>query len=568
MKGKVPVRKKSPKMQMRPIEDVARSIGIRKKYLELYGLYKAKISLDILASIKKKKRGKYILITSITPTHLGEGKTVTCVGLSMALNRMKKKAASCISQPSIEDVFGIRGPGTGAGLSQIFPGEEANLHLTGDSSAVLTAQNLCAAYLDNSIFYANHLNIDTNSIRLKRIINANDRSLRVVNIGMGSKTDGVSRKTAFESTPASEVMAILALAGGMKDLRKRLGRIIVGFTKKGKPVTCDDLKVAGSMSVLLRDAIKPNILQTSEGTPCFVHTGSAGNSALGASSILSDTIALGLCDYTVTETAFGADLGAEKFFNIKCRASGMVPDVSVLVCSMRALKMHSGDYEIAEDKPLPKEFYRENVSAVERGLSNLEKQIENLQVFGVPIVVCINRFKEDTDKEINAVKRRALNSGAHSIAVSSARMQGGEGAMELAQAVIEACKAKRTFRFLYPLDIALKDKIRRIAKTIYGAKEVVFSESANQKALHLKKQKLDNLPICMDKTHLSLSPSAKRKARPHGFKFPVDDLDIQNGAGYIKAVASDGTTTLPGLPKKPRGTEIDIDEEERTLGLF
>jgi len=559
-------RKKSPKQNLKPIEEIARAAGIRKKYLELYGSYKAKVSLDILKTMGRGKKGKYILLTSVTPTPFGEGKTLTAIALSMAFKRLRKKAISCIMQPFLGGIFGIKGTGTGAGLSRVFPSEEANLHLTGDMYAVMSAHNLCAAYLDNSIFRGNPLAIDPASIAWTRVINTNDRSLRAINTGLGSKSDGISRKTAFKIVPASELMEILTLSESVKDLRERVGRIIVAFTVKGKPVTCDNLKVAGAMTVLLKDALKPNLLQTTEFTPCLMHAGSFANISLGSSSIIADKIALGLSDYVFTETGFGTDTGAEKFFDIKCRASGLKPDACVIVCSVRSFKAHSVDFSSGTEK-LPRELSRENVSAVEKGLSNLEKHVENLRIFNVPVVLCINRFREDTDKEIHVISRRARGLGVFAVTVNDAVTTGGQGAIALAESLIRACKEKADFRFLYPLDIPLKDKIRRIAKTIYGAKEVTFSEEANKKALALKKLKLDTLPVCVAKTHLSISHNPKRKGRPHGFKFPIGDIEIHSGAGHITAY-SDNVKSLPGLPKIPRGTRIDINEDGNTVGLF
>ncbi len=559
-------RKKSQKPNLKPIEEIARSAGIRKKYLELYGPYKAKVSLDILKAIGRGKKGKYVLLTSVTPTPFGEGKTLTAIALSMAFKRLKKKAISCIMQPFLGGIFGIKGPGTGAGLSRVFPSDEANLHLTGDMHAVMSAHNLCAAYLDNSIFRGNPLGIDPASIVWTRVIDTNDRSLRTINTGLGSKSDGISRKTGFEIVPASELMEILTLAESVKDLRERIGRIIVAFTAKGKPITCDNIKVAGAMTVLLKDALKPNLLQTTEHTPCFMHLGSLANTSLGSSSLIADKIALGLSDYVITETGFGTDMGAEKFFDIKCRVSGFKPDACVIVCSTRSFKAHSIDFDVNTGK-LPRELLRENVSAVEKGLSNLEKHIENLRTFEVPVVVCINRFQGDTEKEINVISRRAQGLGVFAVAVSDAFATGGQGAIALAECIIRACREKSGFRFLYPLDIPLKDKIRRIAKTIYGAKEVTFSEEANKKVLALKKLKLDNLPICMAKTHLSISHNPKRKGRPHGFKFPIENIAIHNGAGCITTY-SENVKKLPGLPKVPRGARIDIDETGSAVGLF
>ncbi|NQU95446.1 MAG: formate--tetrahydrofolate ligase [Candidatus Omnitrophica bacterium] len=568
IKDKKPVvAKRKEKVNLKPITDVARFLGIKKQYLENYGPYKAKISLDLLRSLRRKKQGKYILVSSITPTPLGEGKTVTAIGLSMAFNKLKKKAVVCLMQPALGGIFGIKGTASGGGAAQVLPSEDVNLHLTGDTHAVESAHNLCAAYLENSTFKGNPMDIDTASIIWRRALDTNDRSLRNVNIGLGSKTDGTTRKVGFEIVDSSEIMAILALSDNIKDMRERLGKVILGFNKKGKPVKTEDIKVAGAMAALLKDAIKPNLLQTREGTPCFMHTGAPGDTSLGVTSVVADKIALGLCEYVITESAFGADLGAEKFFDIKCRAGGLTPDVAVLVCSVRGLKMHSGDVDVVLGRPLPKDIFHESVSAVERGLSNLEKQVENLTTFGIPVVVCINRMKDDTDKEITAITRRVATFGAAGVAVSDAWAQGSEGAMELASAVISACKTKHSFRFLYPTDMPIKDKIKRIAKTLYGAREVKFSDEANKKVLDLKKLKLDNLPICMVKTHLSLSNNPKRKGRPHGFKLPVDDIRIFNGAGFIAAFCG-SIKRIPGLPKVPRGTKIDITEEGKITGLF
>jgi len=549
-----------------PIEQIARSLGINKKYVEMHGPYKAKISLDLLRLLKKKKTGKYILLTSITPTPLGEGKTVTAIGLSMAFKRLRKKAISCIPQPALSGVFGMKGTGTGGGFSQVFPREDTNLNMTGDTGGVEAAHNLCAAYLDNSIFNGNPFDIAVETITWRRVANVNDRVLRNINVGLGGKIDGVPRKTGFSLTGSSELMAILALSNGIKDMRERIGKIILGFTKKGKPVTCEDIKAAGAMTVLLKEAIKPNLLQTSEGTACLMHTCPFGNTSIGSSSVIADRIALALSDYAITETGFGAELGAEKFFDIKCRTSGLKPDACVIVCSVRALKMHSGDFEITAAK-MPRDIARENISAVERGISNLEKQMENLANFGVPVVVCINRFRDDTEKEIQTVRRRAMELGAAGVAVSEVWSRGGEGGEELAKAVMEACKIKSSFRFLYPTDMLVRDKIRRIARTLYGAKDVTFSDAVNNKALLYKKLKIDNLPVCVVKTQLSLSQKPERKGRPHGFKFPVEDIRVNAGAGYIDAV-SENIKTMPGLPKVPRGTKIDIDEDGNVTGLF
>ncbi|MFH1380787.1 MAG: formate--tetrahydrofolate ligase, partial [Candidatus Omnitrophota bacterium] len=407
MMGQTEKRKRKVKsLHVRPISEVARSVGIRKKYLESYGEHTAKLSLDLLRIIKNKKRGKYVIVTSVTPTPFGEGKTITAIGLSMALGRLKKRSIPCVTQSPISNIFGTRGVGLGAGMCQLFPVEDANLHLTGDTHAIQSAHNLCAAYLDNSIFNGNPLDINPDHVLWKRVLDVEDRALRYINTGLGSKTDGISRKTGFEFITASELAAIVALAENMKDLRERIGRIIVAITRKEKPVTCEDIKAAGAMTVLLKNAIKPNLLQTTEGTPCLVHALSSGDVGLGVTSVIADRIALGLSEYAIVETGFGAELGAEKFFDIKCRTSDIKPDLAVIVCSVRALKMHSNDFEISADKQLPRELLRENISAIERGLSNLEKQIENVKTFGIPVVICINRFNNDTDKEISAIEKR------------------------------------------------------------------------------------------------------------------------------------------------------------------
>jgi len=564
-KNPCPVRK-TKKMELKPIESIALSAGVKKKHLEPCGPYKAKVSPDILkSSKKKKKKTKYILITSVTPTILGEGKTLTAIALSMAFKKLKKKAIACIPQPSLAGVFGIKGTGTGSGCSRVLPTDSINLHFTGDGRAVEAAHNLCAAYLDDSIFKGNHFDVNTDSIIWKRVVDVNDRALRNVNIGMGGKSDGVSRKTTFELTAASELMAILTLSQDFNDLRSRIASSTVAFTKKEKPLTCEDMKATGAISALLRDALKPNIVQTIEGTPCFVHTSSKADVSIGGTSVIADKIALGISDYVITETGFGADLGAEKFFDIKCRASGLSPDAAVIVCTTRALKVHSGDFNVTSKK-IPREFFRENVSAIERGLSNLEKQIENLRTFGVPVVICINRFNGDSEKEINAIHRRAADLGAHSVAVNKAWSDGGEGAVELAKRVIEASSVKSTFRFLYPLDIPITDKIKRIAKTLYGATEVTYSEEAQQKMALFKKLKIDNLPICMVKTPFSLSHNIKKKGRPHSFRLPVDDLYIASGAGYIAAICSHAQA-MPGLPSISRTAKIDINENGEIAGL-
>ncbi|MFH1413672.1 MAG: formate--tetrahydrofolate ligase, partial [Candidatus Omnitrophota bacterium] len=488
-----------------PIEKIARKLKLNKRFLIPYTDYIAKVDLSILEKVKNKPKGKYILVTAITPTPLGEGKTVTTIGLSMALNRLGKLTSTCIRQPSLGPVFGIKGGAAGGGYSQILPMEDFNLHFTGDVHAVGLAHNLAAAYLDNSFFKGNRLNINPERIYWRRVLDVSDRFLRNIKIGLGSKSDGIPRDSGFDITVASEIMAILALADDLNDLRKRIGKMILAETFDGKAVTPEDIKVAGSMSALLRDAIKPNFIQTIENTPCFVHAGPFANIAHGNSSILADKIALPLSDYVVTEAGFGADCGAEKFFNIKCRQSGLVPDVAVIVSTVRALKAHSGRFNVVAGKPLDEGLLKENIPTLEEGLCNLKKHIENVKFFGVPVVVAVNRFSSDTDREIDFIKRKAIEFGAEDCQLSEVWSKGSKGGLELGRAVIKASSLSKNFKFLYPLDIPIKEKIESIATKIYGAKDVEYSGEAEEKIQLFTKQGWDNLPICMAKTHLSLS---------------------------------------------------------------
>jgi len=553
--------------KMKPIADIAKIINIKEDDLELYGKYKAKVSLDLLEQNKNKKNGKYIDVTAITPTPLGEGKTVTTIGLTMGLNRVGKQATVCIRQPSLGPVFGIKGGAAGGGYSQVVPMEDFNLHLTGDVHAVGLAHNLAAAFLDNSVLKKNPLNIDPQSIMWRRVVDISDRFLRNIVVGLGGKNDGFPRETGFDITVASEVMAILALTSGLKDLRKKIGKIVLAMTYDGKAVTTEDLKVAGAMTVLLRDAIKPTLMQTLDNTPCLVHAGPFANIAHGNSSIIADKIALKLSEYVVTESGFGADCGAEKFFNIKCRYSGLVPDAVVMVCSIRALKMHSGDFNVVAGKPLDKGLITENVDAIKRGSSNLEKHIENMRLFGVPVVVAINRFTHDTDKEVEAVRKKALDAGAEDVAVSDVWAKGGKGGMDLAKAVIKAAEKPSGFKFLYPLDMPVKKKIEKIAVEIYGASGVEYSPLANKKIAMYEKLGYGNLPLCMAKTHLSLSHDPKLKGRPSGFTLPVRDVRASVGAGFLYPLCGE-MRTMPGLPTVPAGTKVDIDDKGRVVGLF
>ncbi|RLG68073.1 MAG: formate--tetrahydrofolate ligase [Methanobacteriota archaeon] len=553
--------------KMKPIIEIAEELGLKEDEIELYGKYKAKVSLSVLERLKDEPNGKYIDVTAITPTPLGEGKTVTTIGLSMGLAKLGKKVVTCIRQPSLGPVFGIKGGAAGGGYSQVVPMEDFNLHLTGDVHAVGVAHNLCAAFLDNHILKGNKLGIDPLTISWRRVVDVSDRFLRNIVIGLGGRSDGFPRETGFDITVASEVMAILALTTSLSDLRKRLGRIVLAYTYDGKPVTAEDIKVAGAMAVLLKDAIKPNLLQTLENTPCFVHAGPFANIAHGNSSIIADKIALKLADYVVTESGFGADCGAEKFFNIKCRYSGLVPNCVVIVATIRALKMHSGRFKVVAGKPLDPKLLEEDLESLAQGICNLEKHIENMKLFGVPVVVAINRFTTDTDAEIEFVRKKALEAGADYVATSEVWEKGGEGGIELAEAVIKACEKPTNFRFLYPLDMPIEEKIETIATKIYNADGVVFEPLAKRKIKQFTKLGYDKLPICMAKTHLSLSHDPSLKGVPKGYKLPIRDIRPSIGAGFLYPLCGE-MRTMPGLPTTPAGEKVDIDEKGRVVGLF
>jgi len=553
--------------KLRPITEIAKEIGINEDELELYGKYKAKIDLSILKRLESKPNGKYIDVTAITPTPLGEGKTVTTIGLSLGLAKIGKKVSTCIRQPSLGPVFGIKGGAAGGGFSQVVPMEDFNLHLTGDVHAVGLAHNLCAAFLDNHIYKGNKLNIDIDNILWRRVMDVSDRALRNIEIGLGGKQDGIPRKSGFDITVASEVMAILALTSDLKDLRKRLGKIVVAFNVDGKPVTTEDLKVAGAMAVLLKDAIKPTLMQALEHTPCFVHAGPFANIAHGNNSIIADRIALKLSDYVVTESGFGADCGAEKFFNIKCRISGLVPNAVVVVCSVRALKMHSGDFKVVAGKPLSEDLLRENTDAVERGGCNLEKQIENMKQFGIPVVVAINKFTSDTKNEIEAIRKKAIAAGAEDAVLSEVWEKGGEGGRDLAKAVDKAANKPSNFKFLYDINASIKQKIETIATKIYGAKDVQYDPEAEKKIALYTKLGYDKLPLCMAKTHLSLSHDPNLKGAPKGFTLPVRDVRASGGAGFLYPLCCT-MRTMPGLPSEPAGERIDLDQNGKIVGLF
>ncbi len=555
------------KARILPVTEIAEKAGIDSKFLELYGNYKAKVSVEILKEIQNNKSGKYIDVTAITPTPLGEGKTVTTIGLSQAIGKLRKKVFTCIRQPSLGPVFGIKGGAAGGGYSQVIPMEDFNLHLTGDVHAVGIAHNLLAAFIDNSLLKKNPLDIDPFSIIWRRVMDVSDRALRNIVIGLGGKEHGVPRETGFDITVASEVMAILALTENLFDLRKRLGRIVIGHTRNKKPVTAEDLKAAGAMTVLLKDAVNPTLMQTLEHTPVFVHAGPFANIAHGNSSIIADRIALKLADYVVTESGFGADCGMEKFMNIKCRYSGLKPDCVVIVCTVRALKMHSGRFKVIPGKPLDKGLVAENIPALIEGSSNLAKQIENVKLFGVSAVVAINRFTTDTDKEIEKLKEIALKAGADDVDVSEVWEKGGEGGISLAEKVIKQCEKKHNFRFLYPDEWSIKQKIEEIATKVYGAAKVEYSPLAEEKIATYTDWGFGHLPVCMAKTHLSLSHDPALKGRPTGFTLPVRDVRLSAGAGFVYPLCGE-MRTMPGLPTVPAGTKVDIDSEGRVVGLF
>jgi len=553
---------------MKPIREIAESIGIDEKFLELYGNYKAKVQLEILEDLKSKPSGKYIDVTAITPTPLGEGKTVTTIGLSQALVKLGKKTVTCIRQPSLGPVFGIKGGAAGGGYSQVLPMEDFNLHLTGDIHAVGLAHNLLSAFLDTHLMKGNDLKIDPFSITWNRVVDVSDRVLRHIIVGLGGSANGLPREAGFDITVASEVMAILALTTGLKDLRQRLARIVVGSTYDGKPVTAEDLKCAGAMTVLLKDAIKPNLLQTLEHGACFVHAGPFANIAHGNSSILADQMAIKLGDYTVTESGFGADMGAEKFMNIKCRYSGIVPNVVVIVCTVRALKMHGGGFEFIPGQQVDKEaMERPNVDAVVKGCENMEKMVENMKLFGIPVVVAVNNFEADSQEEIDAIRERAKAAGAEDAIISKVWLKGGEGGIELAETVVKAAEKPSKFEFLYPLEWPIKKKIEVIATKIYGADGVDYLPLAEKKIELYTKQGFDKLPICMAKTHLSLSHDPNLKGRPRGYRIPIRDVRASAGAGFLYPLLGE-MRTMPGLPKIPAGTKVDIDESGKIVGLF
>ena len=550
---------------LKPIAEIAAAVGIRDDELERYGDYKAKVDLGALDRLTDAPCGKYIDVTAITPTPLGEGKTVTTIGLSMALARIGKNVCTCIRQPSLGPVFGIKGGAAGGGHSQVVPMEDFNLHLTGDIHAVSLANNLACAFVDNSIYHGNPLEIDPYAPSLRRVLDVSDRwALGEIVTGLGS---GIVRRTGFDIAVASEVMAILGLTTGLEDLRERLGRMVVAYRHDGSPVTCEDLKVAGAMTVLMKDALKPTLMQTLEHTPCFVHAGPFANIAHGNSSILADQIAIRLADYVVTESGFGAGIGMEKFMNIKCRYSGLRPDCVVLVATVRALKMHSGRFKVVAGKPLDENLLKEDPDSVAEGCANLEKQIENVRLHGVPCVVAINTFDTDAESEQQVIRERAEAAGAAAVCRSNVWAEGGKGGTDLAEAVADACEAENDFHFLYEADAPIKEKIETIATKMYGAGSVTYEKAAERAIQRYTDLGYAHLPICMAKTHLSLSHDPALKGAPSGYEFPVRDVRASVGAGFLYPLCG-MMRTMPGLPTTPAGENVDIDEKGNVVGLF
>jgi len=606
---------------LKPINQIAEELGIEEDELELYGPYKAKVKLEILKRLKDSPDGKYIDVTAITPTPLGEGKTTTTVGLSQALGaHLGKKVITVIRQPSQGPTFGIKGGAAGGGYSQIIPMEDFNLHLTGDIHAITAANNLLAAAIDVRIMHESkqddvklfnrlcppnkegnrrfspsmlrrvaklginktdpndlteeerskfvRLDIDPDSVTWRRVIDTNDRFLRTITIGQGDDEKGYERVTGFDITVASEIMAILALTTSLADMRERFGRIVIGTNKKGEAVTAEDIGAAGALTVLMKDAIKPNLMQTLEGTPAFVHAGPFANIAHGQSSIIADKIALKMGDYVITESGFGADIGMEKFFGIKCRYSGLIPQVVVLVATIRALKMHGGGPKVVAGKPLASEYTDENLELLRKGLPNMERHIKNALKYGVNVVVAVNSFKDDTQAEIDLVSKAAIEAGAMDAVESRHWMEGGAGAVALAEAVIKAADKPSNFKQLYPLDLPIKDKIEIICKEIYGAAGVDYSPEAEAKIELYNRLGFSDLPLCMAKTHLSFSHDAKLKGAPTGFRVPISDIRASVGSGFLYPLLGN-MRTMPGLPTRPVFYDVDLDlETGKVVGLF
>ena len=573
---------------LKPITQIAHDLGILDEELQPYGTWKAKVKLDILDRLADRPDGKYIDVTAITPTPLGEGKSTTMVGLTQAMgSELGKNVICCIRQPSMGPTFNIKGGAAGGGYSQVVPMEDFNLHLTGDIHAISVSHNLVAAALDTRLFHESRqtdeqlakrgvkrLDIDPDTITWRRVVDVCDRTLREIQVGFnddklkdGSPSPMFPRKTGFDITVASEIMAILALATSLKDMRARFGRMVVGLNKKGEPVNVEQLGVAGAVAVLMKEALMPNMMQTLEGQPAFVHAGPFANIAHGNSSIIADKIAVKLADYVVTESGFGADVGMEKFFDIKCRTSGLIPNAVVLVATVRALKMHGGGPTVRPGIPLDEAYTKENLPLLEKGLCNLGVHIKNALKFGIPVVVAVNAFKEDTPAELEMIREYAVSQGAEDSVVATHWANGGKGAAKLAEAVVAACEKPSNFEFLYPLDWPIKEKIEKISVDIYGADGVSYEPLAEKQIESYERAGFGNLPICMAKTHLSLSHDPNLKGAPTGFTVPVREVRASVGAGFIYPLI--GTmSTMPGLATHPAFMDIDLDEDGKIVGLF
>jgi formate--tetrahydrofolate ligase len=550
--------------KLKPMPEVAARMGIEPHLLEPYGYDVAKIRLDAMEELADRPKAKYVVVSAVTPTPLGEGKTTTTVGLGQALNYIGKQATISIRQPSMGPTFGIKGGAAGGGYSQVVPMERLNLHLTGDMHAITAAHNLLAAMIDNQIHHHEAL-VDRDSVTWRRVIDISDRVLRNVIVGLGTREDGVIRQTGFDITAASEVMTVLALTTSLRDMRQRLGRIVIGNTTGGKPITAEELFAAGAMAVILRDAIKPNLLQTLENTPVLVHAGPFGNIATGNSSVIADLIGIRCGEFLVTEAGFGADMGAERFFNIKCRASGLAPDAAVVVATVRALKVHSGRFRVVAGRPLPPEMVKENPDDVWAGAANLRKQVENIRIHGVTPVVAINSFPTDHKSEQAAVREIAEELGVRS-AVCTNFADGGRGAAELAQAVAEAADEPSSFHFLYPIEATLREKIETIATKVYGADSVEYYPPAAEQLDFFERNGFGKLCVCIAKTHLSISSDPKLKGAPTGWKLPVREVRASAGAGFVYPICGD-MRTMPGLPSNPNAVRIDIDDKGEIVGL-
>jgi formate--tetrahydrofolate ligase len=550
---------------LKPIAVVAEEMGLTPDLVEPYGRHVMKVDLAAIEQLAHRPRAKYVVVSAITPTPLGEGKTTTVVGLGQAFSHLGRRATITLRQPSMGPTFGIKGGAAGGGYSQVVPMEVFNLHLTGDFHAVTAAHNLLAAMVDAHIFHGNELDLDTRDVSWRRALDVNDRSLRSIVTGLGTRLDGIPGQSGFDITAASEVMAVLSLTRSLSDLRERLGRMVVGYDRSGKPVTAEQIQAAGAMAVMMKEAIKPNLMQTLENTPALVHAGPFGNIATGVSSVVADLIALRTSEFVITEAGFGADMGAERFFNLKCRVSGESPDAAVLVATVRGLKAHSGQHHIVPGKPLPPELFAENPDEVRSGAANLAKQIENIRIHGVSPVVAINAFPTDKESELEAIREIAREAGVR-VAVSTHVADGGAGGTDLAREVAAAADEPTEFRLLYPSEAPLREKIEIIATRVYGADGVDYSPAAEKALDRFEASGFGDLPICLAKTHLSLSSDPKLPGAPTGWRLPVREVRASVGAGFIYPIAG-AMQTMPGLGKYPAAQRIDLDQDGEIVGL-